>query len=61
MQANTTLSTEKQQADKLNCSTRHLVNLRNRGLIPYIKLGKLIRYDSTAVDRAIQKMTVREI
>ena len=36
--------TEKQLADHLKISTRHLVNLRKAGL-PYIQLGAAVRYD----------------
>jgi excisionase family DNA binding protein len=56
-----TLLTEKEQAQQLNCSWRHLVNLRERRLILFIKLGKLVRYNPEAVQRALEKLTVREI
>ena len=36
--------TEKQLADHLKISTRHLVNLRKAGL-PYVQLGAAVRYD----------------
>jgi hypothetical protein len=54
------LNTEKQQAAQLQCSLRQLVALRNRRLIPFIRLGKSIRYDPAAVQRALEKLTVRE-
>ena len=56
-----TLLTEKEQAQRLNCSWRHLVNLRERRQIPFIKLGKLVRYNPEAVQRALEKLTVREL
>jgi hypothetical protein len=55
------LITEKQQAEQLQCSLRHLIDLRNRRLIPYIKLGRSIRYDPNAVQRALEKLTVKEL
>jgi len=61
MQETSSLLTEKQQAQRLNCSWRHLVNLRARRQIPYIKLGRIIRYDPVAVDKALAKLTVREL
>lgn len=41
--------TEKQLARHLGISTRHLVNLRRRGL-PYLALGKVIRYSLPEVE-----------
>jgi DNA-binding XRE family transcriptional regulator len=58
----TDIITEKELAKELNLSLRHLINLRNERLLPYIKLGRrLIRYDRHAVASAIQKLTVREL
>jgi Helix-turn-helix domain len=57
----TRLLKEKEQAEALNCSLRHLINLRNRRLIPFIKLGGAVRYDPAAVERALAKLTVDEI
>jgi Helix-turn-helix domain len=51
---------EKEQAKQLKCSLRHLINLRNKRLIPFIRLGRSIRYDPTAVQHALEKLTVRE-
>jgi excisionase family DNA binding protein len=55
------LHTERQEAQRLNVSHRHMVNMRQRGWIPYIKLGRIIRYRPEAVDAALAKMTIREI
>lgn len=54
------LITEKAQAQLLGCSLRHLINLRNRRLVPYLRLGRLVRYNPNEVERAIQKLTIRE-
>ena len=43
------LVTEQQLADRLQVSTRHLINLRKAGL-PYLQLGSAIRYDLAEVD-----------
>ncbi|CEF48934.1 unnamed protein product [uncultured bacterium] len=53
--------TERELAKELRISLRHLINLRNRRLVPHIKLGRLIRYDRTAVEKALEKLTVTEI
>ena len=55
------LNTEKQQAAQLQCSLRHLVDLRNKRLIPFIRLGRSIRYDPNAVQRALEKLTIKEV
>jgi Helix-turn-helix domain len=52
---------EKEQAAQLQCSLRHLINLRNKRLIPYVRLGRSIRYDPAAVQRALEKLTVKEL
>lgn len=54
------LLTETEQAKQLHCSTRLLRKLRARRMIPYIKLGRAIRYKPDAVARAIEKLTVKE-
>ena len=52
---------ESELAEILTCSVRHLQNLRRRKLIPYVRLGpRLVRYDPSDVERAIQKLTIRE-
>jgi hypothetical protein len=55
------LLTEKQQAASLQVCTRHLINLRHKRLIPYVQLGKSIRYDPKAVERALKKLSVEEL
>jgi excisionase family DNA binding protein len=55
------LKTEKEMAELLNVSQRHMLNLRIGRLIPYIKLGKSVRYNPDEVSRAIQKLTINEI
>ena len=55
------LNTAKQQAAELNCSLRHLAKLKAQRLIPYIKLGRILRFDPEAVQRALDKLSVREI
>lgn len=61
MQAQYSYITEDELARELRISQRHLINLRNRRLIPHIRLGRAIRYDPVAVDKAIEKLTVKEL
>jgi Helix-turn-helix domain len=52
------LFTETELAGRLGISPRHLSDLRKQGLIPYIALGRCIRYKEKDVVRAIEKLTV---
>lgn len=54
------LVTEKTLAGMMNCSLRHIMNLRYRKQIPYIRLGRAIRYNPVAVEQALQKLTFEE-
>ena len=45
--------TEQQLAEHLQISTRHLINLRKRGL-PFIQLGSSVRYDLSEVERYLR-------
>jgi hypothetical protein len=53
--------TEKELAKELRVSLRGLINLRNRRLIPDIRLGRSVRYDRAAVEKALEKLTVTEL
>jgi excisionase family DNA binding protein len=53
------LATGSEIAGLLNISPRHLVNLRERRVIPFIRLGRVIRYNRTAVSMAIAHLTVQ--
>jgi hypothetical protein len=55
------LITEKAQAELLRCSLRHLINLRNKRLVPHVRLGKLVRYNPESVQRALEKLTIKEL
>jgi hypothetical protein len=53
--------TSKDVLGMLQCSPRHLLNLRRRRLIPFIKLGRAVRYSPDEVARAISKLSVKEL
>ena len=55
------LITPKEQAHRLSCSLRHLQNMKNSRIVPHLKLGRLVRYDPEAVDRALERLTVKAI
>ena len=61
------LVTPQAQAKLLSCSLKHLTGMRHRRMIPYVQIGKGqgrgqrgIRYNPEQVERAIQKLTIRE-
>jgi excisionase family DNA binding protein len=48
--------TKAQLAGLLRCSERHVDNLRRRGLVPYINLGRSVRFRRDAVLSAVRKL-----
>ncbi len=56
------LVTEKELAENyIKCSERHLINMRNKRILPFIKLGRSVRYDLHAVEKALEKLVVKEV
>lgn len=56
--ANDPLMTEKEAANYLRIRLRQLYNWRVNGLIPYIRIGRALRYRKSAVDHALDLMTL---
>jgi excisionase family DNA binding protein len=54
------LFTDKEIAAMLGCSWRHVKTLRLRRQIPFVQLGRLVRYNSQEVMKAIGKITIKE-
>jgi excisionase family DNA binding protein len=54
------LITETEMAEQLSCCKRHLITLRQKRLIPHVRLGRLVRYNPEAVAKALEKLTIRE-
>jgi len=55
------LLTIKEMAAMLSMSWRGVQELTKRRQIPVVRLGRSIRYAPGAVERAIEKLTVRSI
>ena len=55
--AHDALMTEKEMAAYLRIKMRQLYNWRVDGLIPYIRIGRALRYRKSAVDSALARMT----
>lgn len=51
------LMTETEMASYLRIKPRQLFNWRADGLIPYMKIGRSVRYRKSAVDSALEKLT----
>jgi excisionase family DNA binding protein len=52
---NQNLLSEQQAAEYLNVSLRTIINWRHRGLIPYFRIGRSIRYSREQIDRALME------
>jgi excisionase family DNA binding protein len=62
--ANTTdnrLLTETEACEYLRVRPRQLFNWRMGGLVPFIRIGRAIRFRVTDLDAAIERMTVNPI
>jgi excisionase family DNA binding protein len=47
------LMSEREVALYLRASARTIINWRQRGLIPYFRIGRSIRYSREQIDRAL--------
>jgi len=47
------LMSEREVALYLKASARTIINWRQRGLIPYFRIGRSIRYSRNQIDRAL--------
>jgi excisionase family DNA binding protein len=52
------LLTEKEAAEYLRIKVRQLYNWRVSGLIPYIRIGKALRYRKSAIDQTLARFTL---
>jgi len=55
------LLTRQELASELRISLRHIDSLQNKRLIPFVRLGRVIRFNRIHVSRALEKLTVKEI
>lgn len=51
------LMTEKETAAYLRIKPRQLFNWRLDGLVPYMRIGRAIRYRRAAIDAALERMS----
>ena len=55
------LLTETEACEYLRVRPRQLFNWRMTGLVPFIRIGRAIRYRVTDLDAAIDRMTINPI
>lgn len=51
------LLTEKEAAEYLRIKPRQLFNWRVSGLIPFMRIGKALRYRKSTIDAALERFT----
>jgi len=56
-----TLLPLREQAELLSISWRHLQELSRKRLIPCVRLGRRILFNPLHVEKALEKLTVREV
>jgi transposase len=52
------LLTEKEAAELLHLCPRALIGWRNRGLVPYIRIGRSIRYRLESLTSLLEKLEI---
>ena len=50
---------EKKLLEDLPLSARGLWNLRRKKIIPYLKVGRCVMYNPSAVERALQRLEIK--
>jgi hypothetical protein len=55
-----TLVSEKEQAALLSMSQRGLQEARRKMLLPYVRIGRRVLYNPVDVERALERLTIRE-
>jgi excisionase family DNA binding protein len=48
-------------AAHLGVSVRHITNLQRRRVIPYVKVGRVVRFDIHACDQALKAMEIKSV
>lgn len=50
--------TKREVADILRVSTRTVTNLMRSGVLPFVKIGHIVRFDRASVSEALDAFTV---
>ncbi len=53
------LISERELAKMLGVSLRHVGNLRERRVIPFIRLGRSVRFNPDEISQVLNRLTVR--
>lgn len=54
-----TLINKKSLAARYSCTPRTINNLMRKGVLPYVKIGSLVRFDPADCDRALAAFRVK--
>lgn len=58
LQSEDKLMTDRETADFLRIKPRQLFDWRMKGLIPFVKIGKALRYRKSDILAAVDRMTI---
>jgi excisionase family DNA binding protein len=53
--------TKRQIARHLKCSVRHINKLMKRRVLPFLKMGRFVRFDVAACDLALKRIEVKSV
>jgi hypothetical protein len=54
-------SNKAELARHYRCSIRHINSLMNRRVLPFLKIGRFVRFDLAACDRAMSRYQTRPL
>lgn len=54
-------TTRSEMARHFKCSVRHVNKLMNRRILPFLKIGRFVRFDLAACDQAMKKYQTTSI
>jgi len=53
--------TKGEMAKHFKCSVRHINNLMKRRVLPYVKMGRFVRFDVAACDSSVKRIQVKSV
>lgn len=53
--------TKREMAKHFKCSERHINNLMKRRVLPYVKMGRFVRFDLAACDLSVKTIQVKSV
>jgi hypothetical protein len=53
--------TKREVAVHFKCSVRHINSLMKRRVLPYVKMGRFVRFDVAACDLSIKRIQIKSV